>query len=168
MSTATAVKTDWNAMDDEAFRLDLRAYFEKEFPDELRFLPRRLRWAESEAWWKKLSKKGWLAPNWPAEYGGIRGLDLDAMGIPGQDEYLQHYYHHSGRSDGVSAFHFAFALFRLAVIFEGIAARAASGNAVAENAAQVGALAKAFARRGVEFIEAGATASSMREGKDGP
>lgn len=104
----------------------------------------------------------------PAEYGGIRGLDLDAMGIPGQEEYLQHYYHHSGRSDGVSAFHFAFALFRLSVIFEGIAARAASGNAVAENAAQVGALAKAFARRGVEFIEAGATASSMREGKYGP
>lgn len=71
MSTVTVARPDWNAMDDEAFRLDLRAYFEKEFPDELRFLPRRLRWAESEAWWKKLSKKGWLAPNWPAEYGGM-------------------------------------------------------------------------------------------------
>ena len=51
MSTVTVARPDWNAMDDEAFRLDLRAYFEKEFPDELRFLPRRLRWAESEAWW---------------------------------------------------------------------------------------------------------------------
>jgi alkylation response protein AidB-like acyl-CoA dehydrogenase len=68
---AATVKTDWNAMDDEAFRLDLRAYFEKEFPDNLRFLPRRLRWAESADWWKKLSQKGWLAPNWPSEHGGM-------------------------------------------------------------------------------------------------
>ena len=89
----------------------------------------------------------------PAEYGGIRGLDLAQLGIPAQDEYLAQYYRHSGRKDGVTAFHFAFALFRLAVIFEGIAVRAAAGNAAAENAAEVGALSAAFARRGAEFID---------------
>lgn len=89
----------------------------------------------------------------PSEYGGIRGLDLAALGIPPEGEYLQHYYRHSGRSDGVTAFHFAFALFRLAVIFEGIASRALSGNAAAENAAEVGALGLVFARRAVEFID---------------
>ena len=89
----------------------------------------------------------------PSEYGGIRGLDLANLGIPAEADYLSHYYRQSGRADGVSAFHFAFALFRLAVIFEGIAVRAASGNATADNAAEVGALSAAFARRGVEFIE---------------
>ena len=88
----------------------------------------------------------------PAEYGGIRGLDLAELGIPAEDEYLKHYYRTSGRADGVSAFHFAFALFRMAVIFEGIAVRAASGNAAAGNAAEVGALSSAFAKRGVEFV----------------
>lgn len=89
----------------------------------------------------------------PSEYGGIRGLDLQALGIPQESEYLRHYYRASGRADGVTAFHFAFALFRMAVIFQGIAARAASGNAVADNAAEVGTLAQAFARRAVEFID---------------
>jgi aminoglycoside phosphotransferase (APT) family kinase protein len=89
----------------------------------------------------------------PAEYGGIRGLDLEALGIPSEAEYLQHYYRQSGRSDGVTPFHMAFALFRLAVIFEGIAARALNGNAVAENAAEVGQLSRVFAARAAEVLE---------------
>jgi aminoglycoside phosphotransferase (APT) family kinase protein len=89
----------------------------------------------------------------PAEYGGIRGLDLEALGIPSEAEYLQHYYRQSGRSDGVTPFHMAFALFRLAVIFEGIAARALNGNAVAENAAEVGQLSRVFAARAAEILD---------------
>jgi aminoglycoside phosphotransferase (APT) family kinase protein len=88
----------------------------------------------------------------PAEYGGIRGENLEALGIPSEDKYLQHYYRHGDRSDGVTGFHYAFALFRLAVIFEGIAARALSGNASSANAAEVGELGPVFARRAVEFI----------------
>ena len=89
----------------------------------------------------------------PAEYGGIRGLDLAALGIPAEADYLQHYYGHSGRKDGATPFHFAFALFRMAVIFEGIAARAQSGNAASANAAEVGELGPVFARRAVEVID---------------
>lgn len=89
----------------------------------------------------------------PEEYGGIRGLDLQALGIPSEAEYLRHYYKCSGRNDGVTAFHFAFSLFRMAVIFEGIAARAASGNAASSDAAQVGGLSAAFAARALEFVE---------------
>jgi aminoglycoside phosphotransferase (APT) family kinase protein len=100
----------------------------------------------------------------PSEYGGIRGLDLQALGIPSEAEYLQHYYRASGRSDGVTAFHFAFALFRMAVIFQGIAARAASGHAAGDNAAEVGTLAQAFARRAVEFID-GRTDIPSTEGR---
>lgn len=88
----------------------------------------------------------------PSEYGGIRGLNLRALGIPSEDTYLRHYLQAAGRRDGPTAFHYAFALFRMAVIFEGIAARAAAGNAVADNAAEVGGLAAAFARRAIAFV----------------
>lgn len=99
----------------------------------------------------------------PEEYGGVRGLDLAALGIPQEAEYLQHYYRCSGRSDGITAFHFAFALFRMAVIFEGIAARAASGNAAGANAAEVGGLSAAFARRAVEFMDGQALVAPMEK-----
>jgi aminoglycoside phosphotransferase (APT) family kinase protein len=89
----------------------------------------------------------------PSEYGGIRGLDLAALGIPSEDAYLRHYLRLSGRSDSITGFHFAFSLFRMAVIFEGIAARAAGGNASSDNAAEVGALTAAFARRAIDFVE---------------
>jgi len=62
---------DWNAMSDEAFRAEARAFFENEFPAEFKFLPRRMRWSECRDWYLKLSKKGWVAPNWPREHGGM-------------------------------------------------------------------------------------------------
>jgi hypothetical protein len=88
----------------------------------------------------------------PEEYGGIAGLDLQALGIPSEDEYLEHYYRCSGRSQRAQPFHWAFAFMRWAVIFEGIAARAAAGNAVSSNAAEVGRLGPALARRGLQAI----------------
>lgn len=92
----------------------------------------------------------------PGEYGGIRGLDLDALGIPGEHEYLAHYYRRTGRDDPArqaTPFHWAFALMRWAVIFAGIAARAARGSATSDNAAEVGVLAVALAQRGLEAID---------------
>ncbi len=88
----------------------------------------------------------------PAEFGGIRGLDLQALGIPSEHEYLAHYYRCAARSTQATPFHWAFALMRWAVIFEGIASRARRGNAAAANAAEVGALSVAMARRGLEAI----------------
>ncbi len=66
--------TDWNALDDEDFRCQVREFFEAGYPAELRFLPRRLRWAECKPWYLKLSDKGWIAPAWPAQHGGM-GLE---------------------------------------------------------------------------------------------
>jgi alkylation response protein AidB-like acyl-CoA dehydrogenase len=63
--------SDWNAMSDEAFRAEARAFFENEFPAEFKVLPRRMRWSECRGWYLKLSKKGWIAPNWPREHGGM-------------------------------------------------------------------------------------------------
>ena len=92
----------------------------------------------------------------PSEYDGIRGLDLPALGIPSELDYLNHYRDASGRDAMPQPFHWAFAFMRWAVIFEGIAARSLAGTAVAENAGAVGALASAMASRGLEAIE-GAT-----------
>jgi alkylation response protein AidB-like acyl-CoA dehydrogenase len=70
--------TDWNALGDEDFRAEVRAFFEANYPPHLRFLPRRLRWAECRDWYLTLSQKGWIAPNWPREHGGM-GLEPGKM-----------------------------------------------------------------------------------------
>ena len=57
--------------EDLAFREEVRAFFSEHFTDDL-----RARMASSEyreaivEWQKKLHEKGWIAPNWPVEYGG--------------------------------------------------------------------------------------------------
>ncbi|MGO9391412.1 phosphotransferase family protein [Rhodoblastus sp.] len=84
----------------------------------------------------------------PSEYDGILGLDLEALGIPSLDDYAAAYCRRTGRADGLRPFHVAFSLFRLALILEGIAARAAQGNAAAANAQEVGALSIAYAAQG--------------------
>ena len=62
---------DWDKMDDEAFRLEVRGFFRKEYPEHLRFPAYHLRWADTKDWYKKLVDKGWAAPGWPKEWGGI-------------------------------------------------------------------------------------------------
>ena len=83
----------------------------------------------------------------PTEYGGVLGLDHQAMGIPTQDEIVAAYSAIAGRNEKLAPFHLAFALFRFSVIFAGIAARAAQGNAVGDAAGSAGAIADGFARR---------------------
>jgi aminoglycoside phosphotransferase (APT) family kinase protein len=80
-------------------------------------------------------------------YGGIEDLDQAALGIPSEQDYVRRYCERSGRSDGITPFHLAFAMFRFAVIFEGIAQRARIGTAAAANAEQVGRLSVDCARR---------------------
>lgn len=91
----------------------------------------------------------------PDEFGGIAGLNLDALGIPSEEEYVRHYLEASGLEHGPEVFHLAFSMFRFAVILEGIAARAASGIAAAPDAAEVGRLSAAYARTAVALIERG-------------
>ncbi|MGR9090030.1 MAG: acyl-CoA dehydrogenase [Gammaproteobacteria bacterium] len=62
---------DWNSLDDESFRHIVRAWLEAEYPEALRYPPRRLDWAEIKPWYMQLSAKGWLAPSWPVEHGGM-------------------------------------------------------------------------------------------------
>ena len=47
--------TDWNAMTDAEFRKEGRQFFEAEYPEELRPLPHRPKFAEIEHWHRKLA-----------------------------------------------------------------------------------------------------------------
>lgn len=96
----------------------------------------------------------------PDEYGGIRGLDQRALGIPTQDEFVARYFAHALPTAPLERFHIVFALFRFAVIFVGIADRARSGSAAAANAAEMAPLAQRFAERAVAIIK-GAGSSQL-------
>ena len=87
-----------------------------------------------------------------ADYMGIADLDHAALGIPDERDYLDRYRAAAAQTFAVAPFHTAFSLFRLAVIFEGIAARARQGTASADNASEVGRLAGRFARLAVEQV----------------
>jgi len=66
--------TDWNTMSDADFRAEVRQFFEAEYPEELRNLPHRPTFAEIRHWHEKIHAKGWVAPAWPTEHGGM-GLE---------------------------------------------------------------------------------------------
>jgi alkylation response protein AidB-like acyl-CoA dehydrogenase len=77
---STVPDRDYNALVDEDFRREVRAFFEAEYPRELRYILHRARWREMRDWWRKLDEKGWIAPNWPREWGGM-ALDAGKMVI---------------------------------------------------------------------------------------
>ena len=98
-----------------------------------------------------LADFAYLAMNWvmpPDGRSGLAGLDLDMAGLPTLDETIARYCAATGR-DGLPDLHwyFAYNLFRLAGIVQGIKKRLADGNASSEEAAvmaeRVGPLAQA-------------------------
>ncbi|MGE0861251.1 MAG: acyl-CoA dehydrogenase [Gammaproteobacteria bacterium] len=62
---------DWNTVDDALFRSTLRHWIERNYPPELRHAPGQLRWAELAEWHGRLVARGWAAPAWPREHGGM-------------------------------------------------------------------------------------------------
>lgn len=89
----------------------------------------------------------------PDEYAGILGLDRVAMGIPSEAAFIARYHDHAREAPPLTRFHVAFALFRFAVIFVGIADRARTGSAASQEAASLGPLAARFAQRGLDVAE---------------
>ncbi len=61
-----------------AFRQTIRDFLVQHYPGNLRHPPRRLRWLEIRDWYLALSKRGWLAPAWPRQHGGM-GLPADKL-----------------------------------------------------------------------------------------
>src|SRR5690606_11095559 len=63
---------DMNELSDEDFRLCIRQWIEENYPAHLkRFATSRYHREDTNAWYQALATKGWIAPGWPREYGGM-------------------------------------------------------------------------------------------------
>ena len=89
----------------------------------------------------------------PDEYGGILGAETP--GIPDEAEFFAAYRDILPQVPAPQPFHIAFALFRFAVMFVGIADRAKAGNAADPEAARYAPLAGRFAQRAWQVLEEG-------------
>ena len=95
----------------------------------------------------------------PAELGrGIAGLDLAALGIPAEQDYIQHYCERTGIQD-VDAlkrdwnFYLAYNMFRIAAILQGIAKRVEAGTASSAQAKASGDTARPMAELAWSFAQ---------------
>ncbi|HEX2764759.1 MAG TPA: phosphotransferase [Allosphingosinicella sp.] len=89
---------------------------------------------------------------------GLAGLDLPALNIPSETDYVAAYCERTGRT-GIPAidFYMAFNMFRLAAIVHGIKGRLVRGNASSAHAAQMAASLEPLAERAWEqALRAGA------------
>ena len=97
----------------------------------------------------------------PGLFRGIHGCDLQALGIPSEEEYVAMYCRRTGRESIPAAefeYYLAFNMFRLTAILQGIMARALQGNAASQEAIDTGKRARPLAEeawRQVESILAG-------------
>jgi alkylation response protein AidB-like acyl-CoA dehydrogenase len=57
--------------EEAAFRTEVRAWFEANLPASLRGRTNRPPPHELMPWYHALSRKGWIAPHWPKEHGGM-------------------------------------------------------------------------------------------------
>ena len=62
---------DWNAFSDDEFRAGVFAWFDRNYPKDMRHMGRRGSAAEMADWMKTVSRKGWIAPAWPTRWGGM-------------------------------------------------------------------------------------------------
>jgi aminoglycoside phosphotransferase (APT) family kinase protein len=85
---------------------------------------------------------------------GIGGLDLAALGIPDEAQYLKQYSDATGL-DGAEHwdFYIAYNLFRMAAILQGIARRAADGTAASSDALETGSKARPLAEIGWKYAQ---------------
>lgn len=94
----------------------------------------------------------WRVP--PDLFRGFSGLDLEALGIPTEAEYVERY---CARVDRESLpdwhFYLAFSLFRVAAILQGVWRRAQDGQASSKDAAAVGAKAAPLATIGWDIAQ---------------
>ena len=58
-------------MDDATFRQTVRSWLQANYPPEIRNPAKRLLWRDNKPWYMALSRKGWIAPGWPREHGGL-------------------------------------------------------------------------------------------------
>jgi aminoglycoside phosphotransferase (APT) family kinase protein len=98
---------------------------------------------------------------WHVPYGtyrGMGGLDLQALGIPAEDEYIRSYCQRTALAtpDALEAdwnFYMAYNMFRIAAILQGIARRAQDGTASSAQAVSAAASARPMAALAWQFAQ---------------
>jgi len=85
---------------------------------------------------------------------GLAGVDLAALGIPAEREYIARYCRLTGR-ESIPHFEYylAYNMFRLAAILQGVKARALQGNAASAEALSAGGRTRAIADEGWKQAE---------------
>ncbi|WLI90966.1 phosphotransferase [Massilia sp. R2A-15] len=89
----------------------------------------------------------------PGQFRGIAGLDLEALGIPSQEQYIATYCARTGATIRAEDFNFylAYNMFRLAGIMQGIMKRYVDGTASSPQALQNGKAARPMAELGWQY-----------------
>ena len=103
----------------------------------------------------------WHIP--PGTFRGLGGLDLDALGIPGERDYVRRYCERVSAATGRALdadtvmgdwdFYLAYNLFRLASICQGIAKRVVDGMAASAEARATGARTRPLAEMAWQFAQ---------------
>jgi aminoglycoside phosphotransferase (APT) family kinase protein len=96
----------------------------------------------------------WHIP--PGQFRGIAGLDLKALGIPSEAEYVARYCERTGQKRIDPShwdFYLAYNLFRIAAILQGILKRVVDGTAASAHARDAGSRAKPMAELGWQQVE---------------
>lgn len=94
----------------------------------------------------------WHIP--PGQFRGIGGLDLKALGIPDEQEYIRRYCARTGRDAiGNWDFYLAYNCFRLAGILQGIVKRALDGTASSPQALEQGKRVRPLAQMAWAFAQ---------------
>ena len=99
----------------------------------------------------------YLMLNWhnPADgRAGLLGLDLDALGIPSQDEAVERYVARTGYPVPPMDWYFAYNLFRLAGIMQGIKKRVIDGTASSAHARAMSERVGPLVTRAYQFAQA--------------
>jgi aminoglycoside phosphotransferase (APT) family kinase protein len=97
----------------------------------------------------------WQLPEIGIGSTGLQGKDLEALGIPSEEEYVARYCAKTGRHDGIANrdFYSAYNLFRIAAILQGIAGRVRDGTAASVHAERVANAVAPLASLGWEYAQ---------------
>jgi aminoglycoside phosphotransferase (APT) family kinase protein len=98
----------------------------------------------------------WHIPN--GSFRGIGGLDLAALGIPAEDDYIRRYCDRTGLTTVADLkadwnFYMAYNMFRIAAILQGIAKRVEAGTASSAQATASGKSARPMAELAWQFAQ---------------
>jgi aminoglycoside phosphotransferase (APT) family kinase protein len=92
--------------------------------------------------------------NGPGASSGLLGVDIQALGIPSEQDYIASYCQRMGIEKLENwNFYLAFSFFRLAAIAQGVAKRAADGNASSKAAGGVAAMVQPLAANALTIID---------------